>query len=81
MGLSLGEISLKNSHKYLGDLRYGVGERRWSLLLCWSTPPRSGGGGDYSPKGTSRLRQKMHKADYPPRNSDSLATDEEAHIQ
>ena len=34
--LSMGEISLKNSHKSLRDLRFGVGGRRGSLLgfLC-----------------------------------------------
>ena len=32
--LSLGEISLKNSHKSLRDLRFEVGERRGSFSLC-----------------------------------------------
>jgi hypothetical protein len=34
--LSMGEISLKNSHRSLRDLGFGVGERRGSLLgfLC-----------------------------------------------
>ena len=30
--LSMGEISLKNSHKSLRDLRFGVGGRRGSFL-------------------------------------------------